>query len=136
MAKKTWIEKRDTAKAHQIKTTDKRFADIPEGSRMLIATPTIVDAYVKDIPEGYHTELATMRSDLAAAYHVDKTCPVTAGIFLRVVAEAAFEELQQGKSIEEITPFWRMVTPQSKLAQKLECGIPFIEERRAQEGIG
>ena len=36
MAKKTWIEKRDCDKSYKIKTIDKKFADIPEGSKMFI----------------------------------------------------------------------------------------------------
>ena len=102
---------------------------------MFIATPRIIDDYIKHIPYGKSTELSTMRNDLAIEYQADKTCPVTAGIFLRIVSEASFEELNEGKSIDEITPFWRMVHPQSKLAKKLKCGIDFIEKQRKLEGI-
>jgi len=52
MAKKSWIEKRDCEKSFKIKTIDKKFADIPEGSKMLIASPQIIDEYVKQIPFG------------------------------------------------------------------------------------
>ena len=134
MAKKTWIEKRDCDKSLKIKTIDKKFADIPEGSKMFIATPQIIDEYVKHIPFGKSTELSTMRNDLAIEYQ-DKTCPVTTGIFLRIVSEASFEELNEGKDIQKVTPFWRIVNPKSKLAEKLECGIDFIEMQRENEGI-
>lgn len=134
MAKKTWIEKRDSKKEFVIKITDKKFADIPEGSRMLIATPQIINTYVKNIPFGKTRELTTMRTDLAATYNADKTCPVTAGILLRIVAEAAFEELENNASIEQITPFWRMVNPSSKLAKKLSCGEEFIINQRIKKG--
>ncbi|MBC6399463.1 MAG: hypothetical protein GDA37_00305 [Ekhidna sp.] len=133
MAKKTWIEKRDCKKSFEIKTIDKKFADIPEGSKMLIASPPIIDEYVRCIPFGSITESATMRNDLAVKYQADKTCPVTTGIFLRIVAEASFEELKTGKNIENVTPFWRIVDPKSKLATKLECGIEFIENQRKLE---
>ena len=133
--KRTWIEKRDCDKSLKIKTIDKKFADIPEGSKMFIATPQIIDEYVKHIPFGKSTELSTMRNDLAIEYQADKTCPVTTGIFLRIVSEASFEELNAGKDIEEVTPFWRIVNPKSKLAEKLECGIDFIEKQRELEGI-
>ena len=52
MAKKTWLEKRNCNKSFKIKTIDKKFADIPEGSKMLIATPQIIDKYVNEIPFG------------------------------------------------------------------------------------
>ena len=68
MAKKTWIEKRDCDKSYKIKTIDKKFADIPEGSKMFISTPKIIDDYIKHIPFGKSTELSTMRNDLAIEY--------------------------------------------------------------------
>ena len=133
MAKKTWIEKRDCDKSYKIKTIDKKFADIPEGSKMFIPTPRIIDDYIKHIPFGKSTELSTMRNDLATDYQADKTCPVTTGIFLRIVSEASYEELKSGKGIEEVTPFWRIVNPKSKLANKLECGAEFINKQRGNE---
>ena len=135
MAKKTWIEKRDCDKSYKIKTIDKKFADIPEGSKMFIATPRIIDDYIKNIPFGKSTELSTMRNDLATEYQVDKTCPITTGIFLRIVSEASYEELKSGQGIEEVTPFWRIVNPKSKLANKLKCGDEFINKQRENEGI-
>ena len=44
------------------------FADIPAGSRMLIATPLIVDAYIRKIPKGHFTGIRQMRKDLAAEF--------------------------------------------------------------------
>ena len=133
MSGKTWIEKRNCEASYKIKYVEKRFADIPEGSKMLIASPPIIDTYVKNIPLGVTITLATMRNDLASEYLADKTCPVTTGIFLRIVAEAAYEELCSGKKREDITPFWRVVDPNSKLATKLACGIAFIEKQRYLE---
>ena len=67
MAKKTWIEKRDTDKTHIVKTIEKRFADMPEGCVMFIATPKIVDDYVRCIQVGNELDIPTMRNDLAIA---------------------------------------------------------------------
>ena len=133
--KKSWIEKRDCEKSFKIKTIDKKFADIPKGSKMLIVSPPIIDEYVKSILYGEFIELVKMRDDLAKDYQADKTCPVTTGIFLRIVSEASYEEFQSGDNLETITPFWRMVNPNSKLAGKLACGIDFIAERQTQENI-
>jgi len=135
MAKKTWIEKRDSDKEFIVKTIDKRFADMPEGCVMFIATPKIVDEYVKCIEYGNELDISTMRNDLAIEYQAEKTCPVTSSIFLRTVAEASLEELHQGKVIEEITPFWRMMTPKDKIAKKLSCGVDFIIKQRTKEGL-
>ena len=69
---------------HKIKTIDKKFADIPEGSKN---TLKIIDDYSKRYLLKI-TELSTMRNDLAIDYQAHKTCPVTTGIFLRIVSEA------------------------------------------------
>ncbi|MCU0441984.1 MAG: hypothetical protein MUE96_06275 [Bacteroidia bacterium] len=133
MARKTWSEKYLTVTTPEVKRTDKKFADIPEGASMLIATPQIVDTYIKSIPKGKTADIKTMRNDLAAAHHSEYTCPVTSGIFLRIVAEKAYEEYQQGK--KKITPFWRMISPQSPTAKKLTFGKAFLIQKRAEEGI-
>ena len=131
--KKSWIEKRYCEKAFKIKTIDKKFADISKGSKMLIASPPIIDEYVKSIDYGKFVEPIKMRDDLAKQYQADKTCPVTTGIFLRIISEASYEEF--GIGIDTITPFWRIVDPKSKLASKLTCGIDFIIENQKREEI-
>ena len=133
--KKSWIEKRDCEKSFKIKTIDKKFADIPEGSKMLIASPPIIDEYVKSIDYGKFVEPIKMRDDLAKQYQADKTCPVTTGIFLRIISEASYEEYDNGIDLDAITPFWRIVDPKSKLASKLTCGIDFIIENQKREEI-
>ena len=133
--KKSWIEKRDCEKSFKIKTIDKKFADIPKGSRMLIASPPIIDEYVKSILYGEFIEPVKMRDDLAKDYQADKTCPVTTGIFLRIVSEASYEGYQSGDDLETIAPFWRIVKLNSKLAGKLACGIDFIAKRQTEEDI-
>src|SRR5690606_29114111 len=85
--RKTWAEKMKPDAQFKVEKTDKTFADIPEGSQMLVPTPSIVDAYIRNIPEGSATTLQQMRKDLAAEYHADYTCPITSGIFVRLVAE-------------------------------------------------
>lgn len=133
MAKKSWSEKFATKKATEIKRIDKKFADIPEGASMLIATPEIVAEYVQQIPSGKSTDIKTMRKDLAAEFHAEYTCPVTSGIFLRIVAEKAFEDIAAGK--KDVIPFWRIIQPDSPLAKKLSFGTAFIAEKRKAEGI-
>ena len=134
--RKTWIEKRDLSKEAKVEVLDKDFADMKIGEKMLVATPQIVDAYVRHIPKGKEGSLLQMRKDLAAEYHADKTCPVTSGIFLRIVAEAAYEELQQGKPASKITPFWRIITEKSPAAKKLSFDTDFLTEQRKKEGLG
>jgi hypothetical protein len=133
--KKTWAEKMNPDAQHKIEKTDKTFADIPKGSKMLIATPKIVEEYVKNIPKGRGTTLQQMRKDLAAEYNADYTCPITSGIFVRIVAEHAYEEYQKGKSVKNITPFWRIIDMRSPAANKLTFGTDFLIEQRRLEGL-
>ncbi len=131
--KKTWLEKLNENKEPKIKRIDIDFADIPAGSNMFIATPKLIDQYVKEIGFGKRVDLKTMRKDLALEHNADYTCPVTTGIFLRIVAEANYEKLQQGKGVEEITPFWRVIDPKSTLAQKLSFGKELLVSQRDRE---
>lgn len=133
--RKTWAEKMNPALEHKVEKTDKSFADIPEGSTMLIATPQIIAEYIRHIPKGTHTSLQQMRKDLAAEYNAQYTCPVTSGIFLRIVAENAYEEYQQGKPVSKITPFWRMIDRKTPAFKKLTFDTAFLEEQWKKEGI-
>jgi len=119
----------------KVEITQKKFADVPEGAKMLIATPEIVNNYIRHIPEGTFTSLQQMRKDLAVAYNAEYCCPITSGIFVRIVSEAAWEDKQTGKSIDEITPFWRMLDPKSPAAKKLSFGIDFLVGQQRKEGI-
>ena len=133
--KMSWIDKRDSDYSYKIKTSTKSFADVEEGSKMLVATPLIIDSYIKKIPFGTVINLSTLRDDLAHEFQVDTTCPVAAAIFLKIVANASYEELSLGIDISEVAPFWRVVDPDSKLAKKLNCGIEFIINQRIKEGL-
>jgi hypothetical protein len=135
MARKTWQEKMLGTTGWKVEKTNKDFADMPAGSKMLVATPVIVEEYVRNIPKGNSTTLQQMRKDLAAEYHADYTCPITAGIFLRIVAEAAFEQLEEGKALKNIAPFWRIIDEKSPTAKKLSFGTELLKKERKREGL-
>ena len=131
--KKTWLDKLNEKKEPKIKRIDIDFADIPAGSNMFIATPKLVDEYIQQIGIGKRIDIKTLRKDLAIEHNADYTCPVTTGIFLRIVAEANYEKLQNGKRVEEITPFWRVIEPKSVLAKKLTFGQEFLLQQIEKE---
>jgi hypothetical protein len=134
-SKKTWIEKLNEKKETKIKRLEFDFSDIPAGSIMFIATPQIINSYIRKIPEGKTIMVKTMRKDIAIENKADYTCPVTTGIFLRVVAEANFEKYIQSSSLKNITPFWRIIEPNSTLSKKLSFGQDFIISQRSAENI-
>jgi len=131
--KPTWTQKLQCSKPAAFKTLDKAFADMPEGSRMMIASPEIIDRYVRHLSPGQFITPKELRADLADSHKAEHTCPVTTGIFLRVVAEAAWEQHLAGVPKEDITPFWRVIDQGSPLAGKLACGLEFIRTQRSSE---
>lgn len=132
---KTWQQKLHNGLKQKIERTVKKFADVPEGVTMLIGTPEMVDSYIKDIPMGTHSSLQQMRKDLAAEHGAEYSCPVVAGICLRIAAEAAYEAYVAGTPVEEIAPFWRMVDSKAPVAKKLTFGTDFVKEQRMKEGL-
>ncbi len=140
---KSWQEKLNSDKPSQRKRIAKAFAGMPSGTLMYISTPMEIDAYVRKLRKGRFVTQKKLREDLATKNNAEATCPVTTGIFLRIVAEAAFEAHQARESGNDnaararkprtMTPFWRVIEPDSKLAAKLACGAAFIEQRRKQE---
>jgi hypothetical protein len=131
--KKTWLDKLNESKQPHIVKLEKAFAGIPAESRLFIPSPKLIDEYIQHIGYGKQTDAKTMRNDLAIEHNAENTCPVTTAIFLRIVAEANYEKFQQGTPIEKITPFWRVIEPQSTLSKKLTFGQEFIINQREAE---
>jgi len=117
-----------------IELTDKAFAGIPTGTRMLISSPHEVAAWLrKHVAHGQTIAVPALRLALAKDRGAEATCPLTASIFLRIAAEAAWDEMEAGASLTDITPFWRAVDPKSDLAKKLRCGPDWIAHQREME---
>ncbi len=135
MKNKSWKEKLLIEKKPIVKRIEKGFSDILAHATMLIATPKIVDDYIKKIPKGTFLSTSTIRKDLAAQFNADYTCPLTTGIFIRIVAEAAYEAYLNGMDIDAITPFWRVIAPGSAMAKKVSFGEKFITNQRKNEEV-
>jgi len=132
--KKSWVNKMEQDHS-VVKVLDKDFADMKAGSIMYISNPRTIDSYIRSIPKGKSVDLKTMRKDLAIEHDAEVTCPITTGIFLRIVAEAANEQFQQGKSLNKITPIWRVINPNMTIATKLTFGTKLIAEQRKKEKL-
>jgi hypothetical protein len=135
MARKTksWAEKMVSGPPH-IDVIDKPFAGIPAGTRLLISSPAAVSAFVtRRLPAGQTMSIPELRAALARDAGAQATCPLTTSIFVRIAAEAAWDELEAGAALAEVTPFWRVVDPDSALAKKLRCGPQWVAQQRAAE---
>ena len=135
MAKKTAREKLAIKKDIKKVLMDKPFGGIKRGEMMLVATPQMVDAYIREIPHGQSRSLPDLRADLAEAEGCDGTCPMSTSIFVRMVAEAALEDLSGGKTVAEISPFWRVITSDDKIAKRLNLDPAWIDEQRSLEAL-
>ena len=130
MAKKrTWREKLRDGREPHVVVLEKPYAGVPAGKRLLISSPGEIAEYVATVPPGRKLAVTELRADLARRHSADATCPTTTSIFLRVVAEAALEEVAAGEPLAQVAPFWRVVDPGSPLARKLSCGPNLIRQQ-------
>jgi len=98
--------------------------DDPRGrGRMLIPRPLDVDAVIRKVKKGSLVTVEQIRERLAQDFGADFTCPLVTGIFLRIVAEAAEEELREGKGLGEVTPYWRVIKGDGSLTPKFPGGV-------------
>jgi hypothetical protein len=132
---KTWKQKMQAKPPHTV-TLEQTFAGVPAGARLLISCPMELEQYLRtQVPAGETREIQQMRRELAALHGADAACPVSTALFLRTVAEAAWDEIEAGAPVTDVAPFWRVVDPKSPLAKKLRAGSAWIEQQRAAERL-
>src|SRR6185295_16877480 len=100
---------------------------------MLIPRPLDVDALIRKAKKGQLITVSEIRSRLARDNNVDVTCPITTGIFVRICAEAAAEDLENGKK-KQVTPYWRVVRADGSLNEKFPGGAKEQSRRLKEEG--
>lgn len=133
MPTSSWGDKYRAAKPARVTVLDKPSAGLREGSRLFIASPKVIDAYLRAIPPGKTKDVAAMRAALAKKNKAEATCPTSTAIFVRIVAECALERIAAGEAVAAVPPFWRLVEPDGPLAKKLSCGPEFIAAQRDLE---
>lgn len=129
---------RKAPKLKQPKTVrlEYNFAGIPAGSLMFVATPEIIEAFMRAIPEGETRTIPAMRREIARRRKCDDTCPVSSAIFIRQVAEQALRELRDGRAVAEVAPFWRLISGADKIAKRLPIDPDWIDTQRNLEASG
>ena len=90
------------------------------GRKILVPTPLMADEVIRKVPKGKLITSNQIRKILAKKSDADSTCPMTLGIFLRIISEAAEEDRQNGK--KRITPYWRVVKGDGSLNPKYPSG--------------
>jgi len=112
---------------------EKDFAGVTKGQKLFVATPKIVDDYIKKIPYGETRTIERMRRELARRRKGDATCPVSSAIFIRIASQSAIDDLENGKSTSEVTPFWRLLTSKDKISKRLTIDSEWLDIQRESE---
>lgn len=100
--------------------------------KMLIPKPLDIDTLIREIPEGKLVTDEQIRVRLAKDNYADSTCSKVTGIFIRIIAEAAEEDLLKGKN--QITPYWRVIKKDGRLNPKLPGGVEAQSAHLREEG--
>lgn len=88
---------------------------------MVIPNPRAIDALMRKVRKGKLMTQGQLRDRLAEDCGADSACPMTTGIFLRIVAETAEEDLRSGKN--RVTPYWRTIRDNGALNDKYPGGV-------------
>lgn len=132
---KSWTEKLNAPAEVVIKPAPISIAGMRAGEIMLVPTSRLIDDFIRAIPQGAQMDVPTLRKTLAREHGTEVTCPIYTGYHLRTVAEAAHEALENGGSLADITPFWRVLDARTPTTRKLSFGAGFVAEQRRREGL-
>ena len=127
-----WREKLEREDHSKIVQIPPRMAKRMGSGTMLIPRPLDVDALIRKAGKGSLVTTSQIRARLARENKADVTCPLTTGIFIRIAAETAEEDLRNGKN--RVTPYWRVIRDDGSLMEKLPGGVRAQTQRLKDEG--
>ena len=130
MARKTFNEKFQDSKDMPkiVVIEDEKSIKRYGGKNMIIAPPIEYNDIIARIPEGKLLTIKEIREFLAKKHGADFTCPMTAGIFISLSAQAS-NEREKDK-----IPFWRCLKADGELNPKYPGGIEYQREMLEKEG--
>jgi hypothetical protein len=131
--KPSWTDKLNGSKPPIVKPAPMNFAGMRAGQMMLIPSPKLIDDFIRKIPKGKQVDMATMRTQLAKLHRAEVSCPVTTGIFLRIVVEAANEAHDNGTAVSAVTPVWRVIDSKAALLKKISFDPSWLLDQRDRE---
>ncbi|MBL4616973.1 MAG: hypothetical protein JKY46_04715 [Robiginitomaculum sp.] len=130
---KTWNQKLASCKQWQVKPAPMNIAGMKAGQIMLIPDGNLLTTAICNLPKENRLSLKQFRFELAKSQNAEVCCPITTGILLRTIAEAAFESYQAGTEIPDLTPIWRLIDETSPTWKKLSFDTDFLINMRQQE---
>ena len=141
-SRKSWREKLENPPAGlpKVVKVPPKWQKTMGGENILVPTPLLVDELIRKVTKKKLTTVGQIRKKLAQEYRAYSTCPLTVGIFLRIISEAAEEDRQSGKNLsraqsrEQVTPYWRVVKDDGSLNPKYPGGVEAHAARLKEEG--
>ncbi|MCG3130902.1 MAG: hypothetical protein FLDDKLPJ_01676 [Phycisphaerae bacterium] len=135
MSKQTWKLKPGATWRDKLERRHPKHGTVVDsrGKKLLIPRPRDVDAAVRRVRKGRVMTINDLRDRLAGGTGADSACPLCTGIFLRIVAEAAEEDLRAGR--KRVAPWWRIVRDDGSLNPKLPGGTKTQASRLRAEGV-
>ncbi len=108
--------------------TDKKSIEKYGGDRMYFAPPIDYDKVMRRVPPGKLLTVGTIREYFAKRSGADFTEPITAGIFVSIVAWASFQRS------EDKIPYWRTLKANGELNPKFPGGVEAQKKLLEEEG--
>lgn len=108
--------------------TDKKSIEKYGGDKMYFAPPIDYDRVMRRVPFGKLLTVGKIREYFAKQNGADFTEPITAGVFVSIVAWASFQRA------EDKTPYWRTLKANGELNAKFPGGIEAQKKLLEQEG--
>jgi len=127
-----WREKMEKPQEPKLVQVPPRMSRFGSGM-MLIPTPKLVDQIVRQVARGRLVTVGEIRRKLAADFSADVTCPLTTGIFVRIVAEASEEDRANG--LKRVAPYWRVIKDDGSLNPKFPGGEQLQARYLRREGF-
>ena len=98
------------------------------GTKMFFAPQIYYDRLMKKVPKGNLITVGQMRDYLARQNNADFTDPMTAGIFVNIVAWASYQRTT------DITPYWRILKSNGELNVKYPEAVELQKRLLEEEG--
>lgn len=134
--RKSWQEKlRDSKGLPKVEKITPKMAGrwgTKIGDTVVIPAPIEVDEIMKKIPKGKLVTINQIREKLAQKHGATFGCPITTGIFARIAAEVADEDVREGK--KDITPYWRTLKAGGVINEKYPGGVEGQKKLLEKEG--
>lgn len=108
--------------------TDEKSIEKYGGDRMYFAPPIEYDKVMRLVPFGKLLTVGTIREYFAKQSGADFTEPITAGIFVSIVAWASYQR------VDNKTPFWRTLKANGELNAKYPGGVEEQKKMLEKEG--